>query len=153
MATTNAYALQEFCSRLRRPVFAFGQAFLGNGAAAEQLTCDVLLAVYRRRDGRLSDRELVPRALGIAFRSTQNYQPVSDRLLQNVSPLEIGVLSLPRLERAVVIMRNLLRMDWESIGLATDLSKARAHEVWVRGVVQLNGLLNNGFSKEGDRCV
>ena len=153
MATTNAYALQEFCNRLRQPVFAFGQAFLGNSAAAEQLTCEVLLAVYRRRDGRLSDPELVPRALGIAFRSTQNYPPVSGRLLPNVSRLEIGILSLPRLERAVVIMRNLLRMDWESIGLATDLSKSRAHEVWVRGVVQLNELLNSSCSKESDSCV
>jgi DNA-directed RNA polymerase specialized sigma24 family protein len=150
VATTNTYALQEFCSRLRKPVFAFGQAFLGNGIAAEQLTYEVLLAVYRRHDGRLSDPELVPRALGIAFRSAQNYQPVSVRLLQNASRLEIGVLSLPRLERAVVIMRNLLRMDWESIGLATDLSKSRAHEVWVRGVVQLNELLNSSSSTESD---
>ena len=52
------------------------------------------------------------------------------------------------LERAVVIMRNLLRMDWGSVALASDLSQAQAHEAWVHGVFQLNELLHKNLIKE-----
>ena len=133
MSATDAHALEEFCSRWSKPLFAFGRMFLGDGTAAEELTCDVLLAFYRQRGSRLSDRELLPRTLGLALLATHKYRPGSSRPLANASRLETAIQGLPRLERAVVIMRDLLHMDWESMALASDLSQVQAHEVWVRG--------------------
>jgi DNA-directed RNA polymerase specialized sigma24 family protein len=149
VSTTDAHTLEEFCSRWRKPVFAFGRMFLGDGAAAEELTCDVLLAVYQQRGSRLSDRELLPRTLGSALRATQKYQPGSSGFLRTTPRLETALQGLPRLERAVVIMRDLLHMDWESTALATDLSRVQAHEAWARGIYQLNELLQRDLTKEG----
>jgi hypothetical protein len=116
--------------------------FLGDGAAAEALTCEVLLAVYRQQGSRLDDRELLPRGLGFALRAAHKYQLESSRRLPPASQLETAIHDLPRLERAVVIMRNLLHMDWECVALATDLSQTHAHQVWAHGVFQLNDLLH-----------
>jgi hypothetical protein len=52
------------------------------------------------------------------------------------------------MERVVVIMRNLMRLDWDAVALSTDLSQTEAHKVWVRAIVQLNELLQREFPKE-----
>ena len=130
-------------------MFAFCRMFLGDGAAAEELTCEVLMAFCRQQSSRLGDRELLPRTLGFALRAAHKYRTGSSRPLHSVSQLEVAMQDLPDLERAVVIMRNLLRMDWESVALASDLSQAQAHEVWVRGFFQLNELVQRDRFKEG----
>ena len=130
-------------------MFAFCRMFLGDGDTAEELTCEVLLAFCRQRSSRLDDRELLPRALGFALRSAHKYRPGSSRPMHSASLLEAAIQGLPHLERAVVIMRNLLRMDWGSIALASELTQGQAHQVWVRGFFQLNELLQRGLSKEG----
>lgn len=149
MSTTDVHAQEEFCTRWTQPVFAFCRMFLGDGAAAEELTCEVLLAFCRQRSSRLDDRELLPRTLGFALRAAHKYRAGPHRPLDNASLLESAMQDLPDLERAVVIMRNLLRMDWESVALASDLSQAQAHEVWVRGFFQLNELVQRELFKEG----
>lgn len=149
MSTTDVHAQEEFCTRWRKPVFAFCRMFLGDGAAAEELACEVLLAFCRQRSSRLDDRELLARTLGFALRAAHKYRVESHRPLPSASQLEVAMQDLPYLERAVVIMRSLLRMDWESVALASALPQAQAHEVWVRGFFQLNELLQKGLSKEG----
>jgi DNA-directed RNA polymerase specialized sigma24 family protein len=147
MSADNALELEEFCNRWKKDVFAFCRAFLGDGGAAEEATCDVFAAFYREREFRMS-QELPGRLLGLALRTMEKYRPGSSQSLQNASRLESAIQRLPRLERAVVIMRNLLHMEWAALALATDLSRAEAHKVWMRGICQLNDLLQRDLPKE-----
>jgi len=149
VSTKDIHAQEDFCARWKKPVFAFCRMFLGDGAAAEELTCEVLLAFCRQRSLRLDDRDLLSRTLGFALRAAHRYRTGSSRPLHSASHLEAALQDLPDLERGVVIMRNLLRMDWESVALASDLSQAQAHEVWVRGFFQLNELMQGDRFKEG----
>ncbi len=58
------------------------------------------------------------------------------------SRLDTSVLRLPATERAVLVMRNLLRMDWDQTAVAMGVSEEKAHKVWVRGVIGLNEFLH-----------
>ena len=140
---------EEFCNRWKNDVFAFCRLLVGDGAA-EEVTCEALVTFCRGRDPGMSDRGIPPRLVGLAFRATEKYGNGSSQSLPGASRLEGAIQCLPRLERAVVTMRSLLRMDWEPMALATDLSRAQVHEVWTRGIVQLNELLNSSSSKESD---
>jgi DNA-directed RNA polymerase specialized sigma24 family protein len=140
---------EECCNRWKKDVFAFCRLLVGDGATAEEVTCEALVTFCRGREVGVSDREIPPRLVGLAFRATEKYGSGSSQPLQVASRLESAIQRLPRLERAAVIMRNLLRMDWESMALATDLSRTQAHEVWARGIVQLNELLQRDVPKEG----
>jgi DNA-directed RNA polymerase specialized sigma24 family protein len=140
---------QECCNRWKKDVFAFCRLLLGDGATAEEVTCEALATFCGGREVRMSDREIPPRLVALAFRATAKYGNGSSQPLQIASRLESAIQRLPRLERAAVIMRNLFRMDWESMALATDLSRTQAHEVWARGIVQLNELLQRDVPKEG----
>ncbi len=140
---------EECCNRWKKDVFALCRLLLGDGATAEEVTCEALVTFCRGREVGMSDREIPPRLVGLAFRATEKYGNGSAQPLQVASRLESAIQRLPRLERAVVIMRNLLRMDWEPMALATDLSRTQVHEVWTRGIVQLNELLQRDVPKEG----
>jgi DNA-directed RNA polymerase specialized sigma24 family protein len=140
---------EECCNRWKKDVFAFCRLLVGDGATAEEVTCEALVTFCRGREVGVSDREIPPRLVGLAFRATEKYGSGSSQPLQVASRLESAIQRLPRPERAAVIMRNLLRMDWESMALATDLSRTQAHEVWARGIVQLNELLQRDVPKEG----
>jgi len=148
MSAENGHELEDFCNRWRKDVFAFCRVFLGHGAAAEEVTCEAFAAFYRERELRMSDPEIPPRLLALALRATEKYRHGSSQPLQTASRLESAIQRLPRLERAVVIMRNLLHMDWVPLAQVADLSQAQAHEAWMRGIFQLNDLLQRGFIKE-----
>jgi DNA-directed RNA polymerase specialized sigma24 family protein len=150
MSDANGHQLEDFCNRWRKDVFAFCCVFLGDGAAAEEATCEAFAAFYREREMGMSDREIPPRLLGLALRATEKYRNGSSRSLQTASRLEDAIQRLPRLERAVVIMRNLLHMEWASLARVADLSRAQAHKAWIRGIVQLNDLLQRDLLKERD---
>jgi DNA-directed RNA polymerase specialized sigma24 family protein len=147
MSADNPHELEEFCSRWKKDVFAFCRVLLGDGAAAEEAACDVFAAFYREREPRMS-QEIPPRLLGLALRATEKYRNGSSQSLQSGSRLESAILRLPRLERAVVTMRNLLHMEWAALALAADLSRVEAHQVWMRGIFQLNDLLQKELPKE-----
>ena len=140
---------EECCNRWKKDVFAFCRLLVGDGATAEEVACEVLVTFCRGREVGVSNREIPPRLVGLAFRATEKYGNGSSQLLQVASRLESAIQRLPRPERAAVIMRHLLRMDWESVALATDLSRTQAHQVWARGIVQLNKLLQGDVPKEG----
>jgi DNA-directed RNA polymerase specialized sigma24 family protein len=148
MSAEYAHELEDFRNRWKKDVFAFCWAFLGDGAAAEEATCEAFAALYRDRELQMNDREMPPRLLGLALRATEKYRNGPSQSLQTTSRLEGAIQRLPRRERAVVIMRNLLHMEWASLALAADLSRAQAHKAWMRGIVQLNDLLQRDFLKE-----
>jgi DNA-directed RNA polymerase specialized sigma24 family protein len=147
MSAAIAHEVEEFCTRWKKDVFAFCRMFLGDGAAAENAASDAFMAFYRERE-LLKTQEIPPRLMGLALQATEKYRHDSPQVVQSASRLESAIQQLPRLERAVVTMRNLLRMEWGALAVATDLSRAEAHKVWMRGIVQLNDLLQKNISKE-----
>ena len=142
---------EEFCNRWKKDVFAFCRMFLGDGAAAEKLTCEALVTFYQERGLRMSPpSEVLPRLLNRAIRAANECRNGRFQSSPSASRLEKALQQLPPTERAVVIMRNLIRLDWESVALGTDLPRAEAHKIWVRAIFQLNELLQRDFSKESD---
>lgn len=142
---------EEFCNRWKKDVFAFCRMLLGDGAAAEQVSCEALVACYHEPGLRTSPpREVLPRLLNRAMRATEKYRNGGFQSFSSASRLEEAIQGLSPVERAVVIMRNLMHLDWEALALGTDLSRTEAHKVWVRAIFQLNELLQRDFPKESD---
>ena len=148
MSAENEQDLENFSNRWKKDVFAFCKTFLGEGAAAEQVTCEAFVAPYREGGLRMGDPDVLARLLSLALREMEKRRNGPSQTVQPSSRLEKAIQRLPRLERAVVIMRNLLHMEWPSIAAGTDLSRAQAHKAWVRGIFQLNELLQRDFVKE-----
>ena len=142
---------EEFCNRWKKDVFAFCRMLLGDGAAAEQVACEALVACYHEPALRTSPpREILPRLLNRAVRATKECRNGRLQYSPSASRLEQAIQQLPPTERAIVIMRNLMRLDWEGLSLGTDLSRTEAHKVWVRAIFRLNELLQRDFPKESD---
>lgn len=147
MFTENEQDLENFSNRWKKDVFAFCRTFLGEGAAAEEVTCETFVALCRERGLPRRDSDALARLLSIALRTMEQRNGASQPV-EPASRLEKAIQRLPHLERAVVIMKNLLHMEWPSIAAGTDLSRAQAHRAWVRGIFQLNELLQRDFAKE-----
>lgn len=148
MVTDDEHELEEFCRRWKKDVFTFCWALLGDAAAAEEATCEAFAALRRRPVVRMNDLEASSRLLGSALRATEKSRNGSSPSSRATSRLEDAIRRLPRLERAVVIMRNLLHMEWPPLARAVDLSPPEAHEAWVRGILQLNEILQRSATKE-----
>ena len=146
MSAEYAHELEDFCNRWKKDVFAFCRMLLGDGAAAEEVTCAAFVAFYRESGLQMSDRKIPPRLLGLALRATEKYRDGCSQRSPSASRLEDAIQCLPRLEQAVVVMRNLLHMEWASLALVADLSPAQAHEAWRRGIFQLNDLLQGDIA-------
>lgn len=148
MSAENGTGFEDFCNLWKRDVFAFCRMFLGNGPAAEEAACQAFVE-FRRAWDRSSYQDGIPFSLmRSALRASErvaNGQFPRDR---ETSPLERAMQGLPHKERAIVIMRNILRMDWQRMALATQLSPERVHETWRLGLGQLNALLQTDSSKE-----
>jgi DNA-directed RNA polymerase specialized sigma24 family protein len=139
--------MENFCDLWKRDVYAFCKAFVGNERAAEDATCEVFVTACRRT-ANLPQGTLRSHLIGLALQTIQRWERQPTPCCEGGSRLEHAILRLPANERAVVIMRNLLRMDWASVALAMGLSAKRAHELWVRGVIQLNEFLQQDWTGE-----
>lgn len=136
----------ECCHRWKGDVYAFCQAFIGDITAAEEATCEILLAFCRQRTYGEAGA-IQARIMRIAFETVGKWKDKHLLCPRDSSRLEVAILHLPDKERAVVIMRSLLRMDWVSLTLATGSSGEEVHGLWARGVSQLNQLLSTGDLK------
>ena len=148
MSAENKRELDKLTDRWKKEVFAFCKTFLGEGAAAEEVTCETFVALYRERGLPIGDSDALAKLLSLALRAMEKRGNGSSQALEPGSRLENAIQRLPRLERAVVIMRNLLHMEWPAIGVGTEISREQAHKAWVRGIFQLNDLLQRDFVKE-----
>ena len=142
---------EEFCNRWKKDVFTFCRMHLGDGVAAEMVTTETLAAFYRKREQRMDQpSEALPRMLNLAIRASQKYRDGGFEASHSASRLEQAIQRLPPMERAVLIMRNLMHLDWAVVALGTDLSRTEAHKIWARAFFQLNELLQRDFPKESD---
>ena len=143
---TNEDDSEQFCSRWRKEVFAFCRMFLGDEGAAEAAACEALVRFCQK--AHLSTREssipagLLQAAFHIVQGSTRSGPSATP------SPLEAATQLLATRERAVVIMRNLLRMDWKSVAVATDLSASQVQTTWRHAIAQLTQLLGTTRARE-----
>ncbi len=135
-------ALEEFSSRWKEPVYRFCRLFVGNGQAAEAATSDAFAAFYRETRFRSPSPKVLPRLVALALKAMPKSANGNSSAPQLALQLEDAIQHLPRLERAVVITRNVLHMDWDSLAKAADLSPGQAHKIWKRGIFQLNELLH-----------
>lgn len=138
---------EEFCNRWKKDVYVFCKTFIGDRAAEEDATCEVLLASWRQRSYGKQDA-IRAQIMRMALKIAEVYKDRPSFALQGGSRLEAAILDLPDKERAVVIMRSLLRMDWASLTLATALSCEEVHALWTRGVNHLNEILRQNLSNE-----
>jgi len=120
--------VERFCHLWKRDVYAFCRAFLGDERAAEDATYEVLVAAYRRVCSSSLDKVPGAEIIAIAFQANRHREPLHPRASRGGSSLDRAILRLPVTERAVLIARNLLRMDLESVAHATGLSATQAHK-------------------------
>ena len=138
----------EFCNRWKKDVFAFCRMFLGVDTAAEQTALEVLLRFCQERRFRLSDWESATRILALAFRVMQPSR--EERHKDRVSPsrLDAALQQLPALERAAIIAKNLMHLEWTAISQVLDVSAEQAHRLWVRAMLRFNDELQMRSTKE-----
>lgn len=139
---------EEFCNRWKKDVFAFCRMFLGVDTAAEHTALEVLLRFCQERRLRLSDSETATRLLAMAFRLMQPSR--EERHADRVRPsrLDAALQQLPALERAAVIAKNLMHLEWTALSQVLDVSAEQAHEVWVRAMLRFNDELQTRIKKE-----
>lgn len=140
--------IAEFCNRWKKEVFAFCRMFLGVDAAAEETACEVLVRFSQQRHFPLSDSETEARVLALAFQMMQpsREERYADR--GDPSPLDATLQQLPALQRAAIITKNLMRMEWTAIHLVLDVSAEQARKVWVKAMLRFNEELQIKMKKE-----
>lgn len=150
----SAVQRENFCNRWKNEVVAFCRMFLGLIVPAETVAVEVLVNFSRRGDASKDDSEVEPLLIGMAVDVMKN-SPIAGQesvKANQATPLGRALLGLPSLQRAVLIMRSLLHMNWHAISVATGLSDELVHRVWAQAVVllqeQLSGIQpDNHFIK------
>ena len=155
-ANKNLSAVQreKFCNRWKNEVVAFCRMFLGLIVPAETVAVQVLVNFSGRGDASKDDSEVEPLLIAMAMDVMKKSAIAGQESVKakQATPLGGALLGLPSLQRAVLIMRSLLHMNWHAISVATGLSDELAHRVWAQAVVllqqQLSGIQpDNHFLK------
>jgi len=131
---------EDFCNQWKRDVYGFCRSFLDDEKAAENASYETLVSLSRQLSG-LDTRSIRPLIVRRALEMCRRHARRDAVSHAAKSRLENSVLRLPATERAVLIMRKLLRMDWGQIARAMEMSEEKAHNVWARSVIQLTEFL------------
>jgi len=139
---------EEFCNRWKKDVFAFCRMFLGVDAAAEDTALEVLLRFCQEQSFRLSDSETATRLLALAFRMMQPSREEMHADHMSPSRLDAALQQLPALQRAAIIAKNLMHLEWTAIPRVLGISAEQAHKLWGRAMLRLNDELQTRIKKE-----
>ena len=128
----NAHKLRKaeaFYKRWWPDVLAFCRLFLGDEKRAEVVSSKAFLSFYREST-RLPVADGIPsRLVGLAYSAMQPCR--AERSVRTNDPsLENCILLLDCRQRAVFIMRNVLRMSWPTVAGASGSSVEDAKESW-----------------------
>lgn len=139
---------ETFCNQWKKQVVAFCLMFLGQRLPAEEVACEVLVTFSRNYDLRKNVPYVGPRLIAMAIDLMKKLQNTKQKFetAETATPLERALQTLPSLERSILIMRNLLHMNWHAISLAADVSSKHAHCLWTKSILQLQeqlGLCNS----------
>ena len=146
-AAANAHDVREaeaFYRRWGADVFAFCRLFLGDERRAE-IVCSKAFCDFCRESSEWPTTGEVPsRLVGLAYQAMQPCPAEASASTQERT-LENCILRLHCRQRAVFIMRNVLRMSWPSVASASGSSVEEAREFWLRGVLSVLDLLPRDF--------
>ena len=146
-AAANAHDLREveaFYKRWGPDVFTFCRLFLGDERRAETV-CGKAFLDFCRESGQLLTTGEIPWPLvGLAYQAMQPCRPAPSASKQERT-LEKCILRLDCRERAVFIMRNVLRMTWPNVASASSSSMEEVRESWLRGMLNVRDLLPRAF--------
>jgi DNA-directed RNA polymerase specialized sigma24 family protein len=143
----NVHDLHEaeaFYKRWGPDLFAFGRLFLGDEQQAEVVSSKAFVEFYRESSELPVAGEVPSRLVGSAFRAMQpcRAEPHSSK---DGATLESCILRLDCRQRAVFIMRNVLRMSWPGVATATSLSVEDVRHAWLKGMLAVRDLLPRDF--------
>lgn len=140
--------IREFYGRWKALVFCFCVMFLGEEKRASEVTGQAFLRYLREGPDAASDQlpcDLIRFALGEA----REWCAIPTHLgRSNGSSLREAILRLPCEQRAVFILRNVLRMDRGAVSEATGLPIRRMSELWLQSMLAVREQLPTGYIKE-----
>jgi len=143
----NAHELREaeaFYKRWWPDVFAFCRLFLGDEEQAEVVSSKAFLSFYRESTGLPVADEIPSRLVGLAYNAMQSCR-AERSVITNEPSLKHCVLLLDCRQRAVFIMRNVLRMSWPSVASVSGSSVEKAQESWLGAMLKVRDLLPPHF--------
>jgi DNA-directed RNA polymerase specialized sigma24 family protein len=127
--------IREFYQRWSAMVFTFCRFYLGDEGLGEAATAQAFSKFLTRGLPRYNDH-LPLGLLRSALQSVRHFHvAVPHHELQ--SDLSHVVLSLPPEDRAVFILRGLLRLHFRWIAAAAGVSRQRVQQLWVRGLIRV----------------
>lgn len=145
-ALTNVHELhgaEQFYQRWSGDVFALCRLFLGDDYQAEKVMLRTFLAFYHEARELRVDGELSPDLVRIALREMPC--TTGARREGPGAQFENCILALQCQQRAVFILRNVLRMGWPVIVQAINLPLEQIRELWLKGMLTVRELLPRDF--------
>ena len=139
--------VRDFYRRWSRPVFAFCCLFLGDERGGEEATREAFLAYFRRGLPPASN-QLPIDLLRCAMDAVKDKCALADPQNATNGTLEHAILVLPCEQRAIFILRNVLRVDAVSVGAITGLGSAQVSQLWIQSLLSARKLLPRDFFKE-----
>lgn len=139
--------VEDFYRRWSRPVFAFCQLFVGSQEGGEEAAREVFL-VYFRRGLPLELDQLPAPLLRCALDVLKEKCALVDRQNRRNGTLAGVILLLPCEQRAVFILRNVLRVEIASVAAATGMTEEQVRHIWFRSILAVREFLPRSFFKE-----
>jgi len=118
------------------PVYTFSRLFLGDEERADNVTLIAFLAYFRRDAAEESDRLPTP-LLRTLLSAIKEQCPSPLSATTEPKGMVQALLALPCEERAVFILRTVLKLDVETVTEATGLSRERVRALWMRSMMNL----------------
>lgn len=138
---------RDFYQRWSWPLFAFCRLFLGDEESGEAAAQEAFLAYFRQGLPLACDQLPAP-LLRCALEKVKDKCALVDPRKTANGTLEHAVLLLPCEQRAVFILRNVLRVDVASVAVATGLAWEQVRRLWIQSMLGVRELLPRDFFKE-----
>ena len=139
--------VQDFYRRWSRPIFAFCRLFVGSQEGGEEAAREVFLAYFRQGLPLELDQLPVP-LLRCALDVLKEKCTLIDRQNAGNGALESAILLLSCEQRAVFILRNVLRVETPSIAAAIGMPEERVRRLWFKSLLVVRQFLPRSFFKE-----
>ena len=139
--------IRDFYRRWSRSIFAFCCLFLGSAERGEAATREAFL-VYVRQASVLSSGPLPAGLLRCALDAMRDRCVLADPRADTAGTLQQAILRLPCEQRAVFILRNVLRVDAASVAAMTGLRLDQVRQLWMQSMLAVREVLPRDFFKE-----
>lgn len=146
-AESSEKEIRDFYRRWSRSIFAFCCLFLGSAERGESATREAFLA-YVREASVLSSSTLPVGLLRCALDAMRDGCVLVDPRKSTAGTLEQAILRLPCEQRVVFILRNVLRVDTNSVAAVTGLRLDQVRQLWMQSMLAVREVLPREFFKE-----